>query len=116
MRWQLRSNRRSQITGTPEPRFLFVCGVGRSGTTALAHLVDSHPDVVLGVARFTGLWNPARIAEMRPALFARDRFFDFSDGLTNITPELAPKWARHYDHAAEKYDRARFLGDKMTQP
>ena len=35
--------------------------------------------------RYKGLWD--RIDELTPSLFEHQRFFDFSDGLTNLTPD-----------------------------
>jgi hypothetical protein len=66
--------------------------------------------------RFKGLWQPSRLADFGPELFVRERFFDFGDGLTNITPTRHARWARYYDRVAAKYDTAVYRGDKMTRP
>jgi len=95
---------------------LFLAGQGRSGTTALMEVLSSHPDIALGAERFKGLWAPASIGALTPDLFDRERFFDFSDGLTNLTPDHPdPQWRRHYERMAEKWDTATYVGDKMTQ-
>ena len=51
---------------------------------------------------------------MTAALFEEERFFDFSDGLTNLTPEQAPEWAPHYEAMRAKWAGARYVGDKMV--
>jgi hypothetical protein len=95
---------------------LFLAGQGRSGTTALLHVLASHPEVALGVERFKALWGEADIDRLKPDLFDRDRFFDFSDGLTNLTPESFDReWETHYERMAAKWDTATYVGDKMTQ-
>ena len=91
---------------------LFVAGVARSGTTALRAVLGTHPDLAIGMERFKRLWG-ADIGRITPELFERERFFDFSDGFTNITPEL--DWAQERLAALDaKWDTARYRGDKMT--
>jgi hypothetical protein len=97
------------------PEHLFVCGVGRSGTTALTTMLSGHRDIALGVERFKALWRVrSRIAELTPDLFEADRFFDFSDDLTNIVPGLS-NWGDYYDRLRAKYAGARYVGEKMTE-
>jgi hypothetical protein len=91
---------------------LFVAGLGRSGTTAILDVLAAHPEIALGVERFKGLWGD--LDRMGPELFARERFFDFEDGLTNLRPQDARRWREHYARMAEKWDSARYVGDKMT--
>ncbi len=94
------------------PDYLFLAGVARSGTTALRRILGNHPDIALGMERYKKLWGP-RIEELGPHLFERERFFDYSDGLTNITPEVPWAQERLADLEA-KWDSARYHGDKMT--
>lgn len=96
---------------TPTP--LFLAGVARSGTTALADVIAEHPRIVMGMERFKKL-SGDRIVELTPALLERERFFDFSDGLTNIRPDVHPRWAALYQRQQDKWDRAAYVGDKMT--
>ncbi len=90
--------------------FLFVMGLGRSGTSPLTRLLNGHRDIALGMERYKGLWE--RIDELTPSLFEHQRFFDFSDGLTNLTPEREA-WARHYRALDAKFLQARYVGDKL---
>ncbi len=91
---------------------LFLAGVARSGTTALRSVLGAHPDIAVGMERFKKLWG-SEIGSITPELFERERFFDFSDGLTNITPDVEWAQERLADLDA-KWDTARYRGDKMT--
>ena len=92
---------------------LFVAGLGRSGTTALMEVLTAHPQVALGVERFKRLY-PRDEQPVTADLFTEQRFFDFSDGLTNLTPDAMPEWAPHYDAMRTKWAHARYVGDKMV--
>ncbi|WP_300406784.1 sulfotransferase [Nocardioides sp.] len=100
------------MTGTREHELLFVAGVARSGTTALRRILGNHPDIAVGMERYKRLWGE-RIGELGPEHFERDRFFDYRDGLTNITPDVPWAQERLADLEA-KWDTARYRGDKMT--
>ena len=91
---------------------LFIAGLARSGTTALQRVLDLHPDIAIGLERYKRLWGD-RIGEITPDRFDRERFFDWSEDLTNITPDVewsAPRIAL----LDAKWDTARYRGDKMT--
>lgn len=96
---------------TPTP--LFVVGVGRSGTTTLTSLLSTHPRVVIGQERYKALWG-SRIGELTADCFTRERFFDFSDGLTNIVPDAEERWRVHYERMDRQFDGASYVGDKLT--
>lgn len=96
-----------------DQRLLFLAGLGRSGTTALLEVFSAHPEVALGVERFKRLY-PRDEEPVTAELFAEQRFFDFDDGLTNLTPQLAPEWAAHYEAMRAKWSSARYVGDKMV--
>lgn len=119
--------------GTTRPRdHLFVCGVARSGTTALARCLNRHRRVVLGIERFRRALIASSAADCG-GLFEKDRFFDFrrSDNAayTAAAARLAGEqeatvnggrfapasgWPRRlYDDAREKYDNALYVGDKI---
>jgi hypothetical protein len=97
----------------PDQQLLFLAGLGRSGTTALLEVMAAHPDVALGVERYKRLY-PRDDEPVTAALFEEQRFFDFRDGLTNLTPDQAPEWAPHYEAMRAKWSRARYVGDKMV--
>lgn len=100
------------VRQTSEHHVLLVAGLARSGTTALQRVLDPHPDIALGLERYKRLWG-ARIGELDAGHFERERFFDFSDGLTNITPDV--DWAAPRIELLDgKWDAARYRGDKMT--
>lgn len=100
----------------PGRDFLFVVGLGRSGTTALWDVLGSHQRIVLGCERFKGLWSTSEMQDFTPDVFARERFLDLDDGLTNIGPggHPHPRFARYYEDAAGRFDQARWVGDKVT--
>jgi len=97
-----------------ERRLLFVIGLARSGTTALTRLLNSHPEIALGMERYKLLVLHGQGDELGPELFAPDRFFDFGDGDTTLTPDASPRWATYYRDLAEKYVAATYVGDKVT--
>ncbi|MGY2701665.1 sulfotransferase [Nocardioides sp. HB32] len=47
------------------PRLLFLVGLARSGTTALLHVLNAHPEVVIGMERYkrvvSGGCRPSRL-------------------------------------------------------
>jgi hypothetical protein len=98
-----------------EKKFLFVCGMGRSGTTELTRILSTHSQIALGMERYKRLWRPERIHQLTPELFQKNRFFDFSRPLTNITPDLHEQWQTYYAALEAKYDTAVYVGDKLTQ-
>lgn len=51
---------------------LFVCGCGRSGTTAMWRLLSQSPEIVIGMERFIHkmMWG-----ELTPDLYTEERFF-----------------------------------------
>jgi hypothetical protein len=97
----------------PDHQLLFVAGLGRSGTTALMEVLVAHAEIAMGVERYKRLY-PRDEEPVTAELFEEGRFFDFTDGLTNLTPELAPEWAPHYAAMRAKWSGARYVGDKMV--
>jgi hypothetical protein len=99
-----------------DKQYLFVFGMSRSGTTALARVLTAHSKIVLGMERFKRMWRPERINKLGPHLFEKEAFFSFADGRTNITPEAGRQWAAYYRKAARNFDHATYIGDKITRP
>lgn len=95
------------------PRLLFIAGLARSGTTALLHVLNAHPEVVVGMERYKRIVSGG-IDRLSPELFTKERFFDFSDGETNQDPEEAARWGVDYAALERKWDDATYVGDKMT--
>lgn len=84
------------------PRYVFIAGCPRSGTTALAGLLNDHPGVVMGMERYK-----FRSAQLDPSLFEPARFLAVESGDTDVGHDLAP--------AAAKFasGRAAVVGDKI---
>ncbi len=90
---------------------ILVTGVARSGTTALAELLNSHADICLGIERFKFQFLIQN--NFSATLFEKDRFFDFRAEDTNLDPALRPHWQPVYDGIREKWDTAKIIGDKV---
>jgi hypothetical protein len=88
----------------------FVCGVGRSGTTALTTLLNGHPRVCIGIERYKYLF--VREQPVSAELFTKERFFDFKSEETNIWPSHN-SYTEIFPYMYSKWDRARILGDKI---
>lgn len=67
-----------------DKKFLFVTGVARSGTTALTVLLNTHPDIALGLERYKFLYTRDKEENLSPGLFEPDRFFSQSEDETNV--------------------------------
>jgi hypothetical protein len=92
----------------PEPEsrnYLFVCGAPRSGTTAIAQLLNRHPKIVVGIERYKNL-KPADLGEH---LFAVERFFDFRPTDTNVRARNV------YSRLEKKYRNTTWRGDKVPR-
>lgn len=90
---------------------LIVTGVSRSGTTALAELLNAHDEICIGIERYK--FQYLRLGNYDPDLFGFDRFFDFRAEDTNIIPAKRPHWKTVYDAIATKWEKARIIGDKV---
>jgi hypothetical protein len=101
--------RRHAPEGPAGPRYLFVTGCPRSGTTALAELVAAHPNVMIGIERY-GL-RFARREFLDRSLFERERFFDLRPGDT-FYPDLDAFWPQ-YAQMRERFEGALYRGDKI---
>ena len=94
-----------------DKKHLLVSGVARSGTTALAELLNSHESICVGIERFK--FQFLLHHNHSASLFERDRFFDFRPEDTNLSPTAKPHWQTAYDAIAQKWDTAEVIGDKV---
>lgn len=92
-------------------KIVFVIGVGRSGTTAVAELLNKHEDICIGIERYK--FKFLRRGAIDGDEFEAERFFDFRETDTNILPKQAGKWRTIYDRMREKFPQARVCGDKI---
>ncbi len=95
---------------TPQ-RKLFVFGVGRSGTTALVHVLNSHPQVCVGMERYKYPFTREKVID--PEFFSFERFFDFRETDTNLLPTNDTTAKRLYREMRPRYQDAAIVGDKV---
>lgn len=90
-------------------KYLFIAGCARSGTSALAELVGSHPSIVMGMERFGHLYDPTNF-KARRELFKKDRFLHMeANDSFYMDFDAFHSWA---PDISEKYDLAEYVGDK----
>lgn len=87
---------------------LYIVGVGRSGTTALAELLNHHPLACVGIERYK-----KQVRQLTPQHFEKSYFFEFSEDQTNIIPKPGSSMARRYELMRAKWDTAQIVGDKV---
>ncbi len=86
---------------------LFIAGPGRSGTTALTHYLNQHPEVLVCIERYK--WLPRR--EVNPELFSFERILEFEEEYKKKTTE--GRRQLHVGLLAEKDPaRLKWIGDK----
>ena len=87
--------------------FLFICGCPRSGTTALARLLNLDPRFAIGLERY--FRRSVDRFSLTPELFERARFFDLQPGDTF--------WAdlSHLDFLQDRFDSVEYRGDKVPR-
>jgi hypothetical protein len=93
------------------PKYLFVCGCPRSGTSILQRTLAQHPAIVLGGERYAHrVWQANGIT---PDLFTKSRFFDVRAGDTfYTTTDIFPAY---YSAMHEKFDDAMWIGEKSPE-
>lgn len=94
-----------------QKKHLIVTGTARSGTTALAELLNAHEEICVGIERFKFQFLLQHNYDA--GLFERQRFFDFRKEDTNLRPAIRPGWQGVYDLIAAKWDKATLIGDKV---
>ena len=106
-----RPGKKSPPMQTEQRRNLFVCGAARSGTTALTRLLNTHPDVVVGIERYKYRLLGAQEDIDYVGLFTRDRFFSYEPGDTNI--DINTSYIKDMERMRAKFDSALYVGDKV---
>lgn len=99
-------------TGNESPRQLFICGANRSGTTALARLLNANPGVVVGIERYRKRLMQLTDGDHR-SLFSKQRFFTYMADDTNVDFNAA--YPEETESARRKFDTALYIGDKVPQ-
>jgi hypothetical protein len=68
----------------------------------------------MGMERYKYHLSKRDLTGFNPTLFTPERFLDFEEGDTNITPEVA-RFRRHYELAADRFARGsvEHVGDKV---
>jgi hypothetical protein len=96
-------------------KYCFVFGCPRSGTTAVARLLQVHPRIVIGMERYKFLLSRRRDRHaFGPPLFEPERFFDFRADDTNVNPDLG-HFRGHYIKAKRRFENGpvKYVGDKV---
>ena len=83
-------------------KYLFLFGVARSGTTALALIANTHPAVAIGMERFLELGKKGTLS---PEHFTTEAFFDL--------PEGHDRRLNKSERFRERFDEATVVGDKI---
>jgi Sulfotransferase family len=91
------------VDGLMKP--LFVVGVGRSGTTVFARILNAHSQILVGIERYKYIANQQNDA-FGPQLFTRERFFDVHEGDTNVRQN----WTAAQ---RERWAGLKWIGDKV---
>lgn len=82
--------------------YLFAIGNPRSGTTALGKLLNSSPEICLGIERFSLNDN------VSASSFTKESFFDAKSANYLVRPHL-------YEEIKPKFDQAKYIGDKRPR-
>lgn len=91
-------------------KFLFIGGPPRSGTTALAHLLNRHPKIAIGIERYKYLYrDAARNKQIDGSLFEAPRFFDIREIETNVKSHAY----KNFHELQRKFDQVYYRGDKL---
>ena len=102
----------ASLTTEGPARQIFVCGTPRSGTTALARLLNTNPRIVVGIERYGKRLLRVREGDQR-GLFTRDRFFTYKAGDADVDFNVAHKDLAEI--SKRKLDNAAFVGDKVPR-
>ena len=105
------ARRSMQIRSKPR-RHLFVCGTARSGTTALARLLNTHPEIAMGIERYKNILLRGQDPSFDYAnLFTKERFFSYEPIDSNV--DVSKVYTTEMNRARKKFDTATYIGDKV---
>ena len=90
-----------------EKRYAFICGVSRSGTTAMADLLRADPQIAMGRERYAFLLSGGH--PYGPSLFEKDRF------CLDHRPDDSHhhKAQPYYAELHSRFDQCTLIGDKL---
>ncbi|MGZ4693857.1 MAG: sulfotransferase family protein [Acidimicrobiales bacterium] len=119
--WVVRKVRqRLRPDPAPYPNQCFLIGCERSGTSPMARVMNSHPQIVMGLERYASIYNEMRLLRdpylMGPELFTPERFLEFRETDTHQRP---PEFGqRHYEVAEKRFASGdvAWVGDKVLPP
>ncbi|MDG1532161.1 MAG: sulfotransferase [Paracoccaceae bacterium] len=86
-----------------DKKFIFAGGNARSGTTALSQALNSHPDIFMLVEQ--------NMKEMKNQTLNHDHFT--KEAMSLSESDLPRQFARYGDVAADRWDQAKYVGDKV---
>ncbi|GJM10540.1 MAG: hypothetical protein DHS20C11_28160 [Lysobacteraceae bacterium] len=94
---------------------LFVTGCPRSGTTALARLLNFHPQIAIGLERYKRYVAWGHRWKIRPRLFEPSAFLQVRHQQTNLLPQSSPVANNWYARLQTKLDagQVQWVGDKV---
>lgn len=95
---------------TSDPRYLFLCGCPRSGTSALWKLFSAHNKIALGLERYILKSIPS--FELSKQDFSFKNFFKFKPGETHFSMLTPPEY---YEQLKQSYNSCTVFGDKTPQ-
>lgn len=102
----------ASLTADGPARQIFVCGTPRSGTTALARLLNTSPHIVVGIERYGKRLLKINGGD-QSGLFSRDRFFSYDVDDAAVDFNVAQKDLT--ESSKRKLDHAAFVGDKVPR-
>ena len=90
-----------------ERQWVFICGCSRSGTSATALLLRSHPNVAMGTERYASRLRSQKY--LTPDLFEKDRFC--RNRIDGDSHQNHLNW--YYDQLYQRFDDCTHIGDKI---
>lgn len=95
-------------------KYLFIAGCARSGTSALAQLIGSHKEIVMGMERF-GHLSLKNNFKLTKELFEAERFLNIHDDDTFYTDfKKFHAWDKDINIKVKNYD-LKYIGDKRPE-